>query len=147
MKIAAAFIILLLGVIVSLYGKIGDEQDKEIVMTLREYLVHSFVSELPEIKKNLPHRIDNHTTLLSIDYLNGKVVSRYQLDDIGNDENSIKSFIGEIEPTLKKQTCLDETKIKLLEVDVEFLEKYQDSSGSVIFEITVDKAYCSGSLK
>lgn len=144
MKIAVVFIILLLGLVVSLYGKMGDGQNKEIVMTFHEYLVNSFVSELPEINKNLPHKIDNHTTLLSIEYLNGKVVSRYQLDGIGDDVDSIKSFGSEIKPILKKQNCLDEAKIKLLEAGMAFLDKYQDSSGSIIFEIMVDQSSCSG---
>jgi len=141
-KIVAALLTLALGVFVSLFAEVGVEQDREVVMTVREYLVNSFVAELPEINRNLPHKVDNKTTLLSIKYLNGKVVTRYQLDGIGSDVSSPNISDIQFKKILKKQICLDEIKAKLLEVDVEFVEQYQDPKGGVVFETSVKKFDC-----
>jgi hypothetical protein len=142
LKVLACLLVLLLGIIVSVFEKAGSAQDKEVVMTLRDYLVSSFLAELPEINKNLPSKIDENTTLLSIDYSNGSVISRYELNGFIGDPHSIKNFGDRLGPVLKKQTCLDELKSKLLKVDVEFLGKYQDSKGSVLFEISVKNSDC-----
>jgi len=111
-------------------------------MTLREYLVSSFVSELPDINKNLPHKIDDKTTLLSIKYFNGKVISQYELSDLTDNANSVNDFSDQLKSILRRQTCMDEVKKKLLEVDVEFIEKYQDSKGLTAFEVTANKSDC-----
>ena len=142
LKVLAGLFILLLGILVSVFGKSGGDQDKEVVMTLRDYLVSSLLAELPKINKNLPSKIDDNTTLLSIDYSNGSVISHYELNGFVGDLSSIKNFGDRIGPVLKKQTCLDELKRKLLKVDVEFLGKYQDSKGAIIFEISVKNSDC-----
>lgn len=141
-KIAVILLTLLFGTIFSLYSKIEDKHNGASTMTLREYFVQSFISELPEISKNLPHKVDNITTLLSIEYLNGKIISRYQLDNIDKNTKTITDFINKIKPILIKQACSDEAKSKLLEVDVEFIEKYQDPKGAAIFEATIKRLDC-----
>lgn len=141
-KLVAVLLVFLLSIIFSLFAKGGGGQDKEVVMTVREYLVNSFVSELPEINRNLPHKIDNKTTLLSIEYLDGKVVSKYRLDDIGYDVNLANNFNIQLKSIIKKQTCTDKVKSSLLEVDVDFVEKYQDPKGAAIFEVAVSKFDC-----
>jgi hypothetical protein len=142
-KVLVGLLVLVLGILVSVFEKAGSAQDKEVVMTLRDYLVNSFLAELPEINKNLPSKIDDNTTLLSIDYSNGSVISRYELNGFFGDPYAIKNFGNRLGSVLKKQTCLDELKSKLLKVDVEFLGKYQDSKGVVMFEISVKNSDCT----
>lgn len=141
-KVVVAFLALLLGIFASLFGNIDNKQDNEVAMTLRDYLVNSFISELPEINKNLPHKIDNNTTLLSIEYFGNKVISRYELIGLNSDAASVENFSNKIKPILKKQTCMDGIKSKLLEVDVGFVEKYQDTKGAIFFEVAIDKSDC-----
>ncbi|NCA22877.1 MAG: hypothetical protein EBS86_17345 [Crocinitomicaceae bacterium] len=144
LKAIAFYLILFSGVLFFLLGKPGGSREKEVVMTLRDYLVNSFVAELAEINKNLPNKIDDNTTLLSIDYSNGRVISRYGLDGFNGDPSSIKNFGDQLKSTLKAEICSDELKSKLLSVDVEFLGKYQDPKGAVIFEINVKSSDCVG---
>jgi hypothetical protein len=141
-KILTLFTLLLIGALFSLFGNLSTRQNTEVVMTWRDSLVSSFVAELPEINKKLPYSIDASTTLLSIEYLNGKVVSRYRLVNVSDNEHMIKIFVSRIQLALKMQTCSDDTKRKLLDVDVEFVEKYQNFKGEEAFEVVVNKSDC-----
>lgn len=141
-KISAVLLVLLAGIFTLFFGKVVSKEDDGVAMTLREYLVSSFVSELPDINKNLPHKIDDKTTLLSIKYFNGKVISQYELSDLTDNANSVNDFSDQLKSILRRQTCMDEVKKKLLEVDVEFIEKYQDSKGLTAFEVTANKSDC-----
>jgi len=50
-----------------------EESSKEVIITLKDYILGSFLNELPEINKRLPHKIDSQTTLMSIKYENNKI--------------------------------------------------------------------------
>lgn len=119
-----------------------DGQGKEVVMSLREYLINSFVQELPEINRKLPHRIDEHTTLQSIAYAQGKVISRYQLHSSAAIAGFSEEQLRRLKFALTQQVCRDEFKQKLLDVDVLFLESYQDASNQFLFETLVKKSDC-----
>lgn len=111
-------------------------------MTLGEYLLASFVSELPEINKNLPHTIDQDTTLISIEHTNGIIISNYVLTMDNHDNLSSLDAKSPLYSLLTKQVCKDEVKSMLLDVGAEFLEKYQTSQGELIFEISVRNTDC-----
>lgn len=120
----------------------SNKQKSEHVMTLKDYLVGTFISELPEINKNLPHRIDDSTILLSIEYIDGKIISRYKLLSLPKDYPLINSVDDKFKDALKRQVCSQEIKRKLLEVDAEFVEIYQSPEGLKAFEVTVKKIDC-----
>lgn len=121
--------------------------DDEIVISVKEYLLSSFLAELPEINKNLPHKLDENTVLLYIKYEGAVVVSAYQLlnssllslNDGNFSENSVMA--------LQKQGCLNETKKRLIDVDVDFLERYQDSNGKLVAEFSINKTICSSVMR
>lgn len=140
-RIILLVLIVLSGFIVFSSSKLLDAKDDEVVMPLRDYVLNSFIAELPEINERLPYKIDNFTTLLSIKFLNGRVVSIYEIGD-SNSNAPTKNLVEQIKPVLIKQTCLDEARGKLLDVDVDFLEKYQNSKGDVLFEISINKSDC-----
>ncbi len=116
-----------------------DNAGKEIIITMKEYVLGSFLNELPEINKNLPNKIDSHTTLNVIKYEDKKVVSIYELasNAVGVD------VVDKIKPLLKKQACKDEMKRNLLEVDIDLLDRYQNTNGNTLFEVTISKAECA----
>jgi hypothetical protein len=116
-----------------------ERSNNEVVITLKEYILGSFLNELPEINNRLPHKIDHQTTLISIKYENNKILSIYELSTvfIGGE------FLAKIKPSIKKQACGDEMKKKLLEVDVVFLDRYQNSSGDVLFDVPLSKSECA----
>lgn len=116
-----------------------DNAGKEIIITMKEYVLGSFLNELPEINKNLPNKIDSHTTLNLIKYEDKKVVSIYEIasNAVGDD------VIDKIKPLLKKQACKDEMKRNLLEVDIDLLDRYQNTNGNTLFEVTISKAECA----
>jgi hypothetical protein len=115
-----------------------EESSKEVVINLKEYILGSFLYELPEINKKLPYKIDSQTTLISIRYENKKILSTYELSTyVISDE-----FLNKIKPSIKKQACKDEMKKNLLEVDVVFLNRYQNPTGDVLFEVALSKAEC-----
>ena len=128
----------LLGISYSFFNK-KDDTKQEVIVSLRDYILSSFLSELPEINKNLPHKIDNETTLVSIKFEKNKILSVYELSS-----NSIsRQKLERIEPAIKKQSCEDEMRSKLLNVDVDFLNRYQNSNGELIFEILISRNTCS----
>jgi hypothetical protein len=111
----------------------------DVVITLKEYILGSFLNELPEINNRLPHKIDGQTTLISIKYEDGKILSDYELStvSIGGE------FLAKIKPAIKKQACGDEMKKKLLQVDVVLLDRYKNPSGDVLFEVPLSKSECT----
>lgn len=131
-------VILVVGSVFHFFIK-KDEPKKEVLISLRDYILGNFLSELPEINKKLPHKIDKETTLRSINYENNKILSVYEITSFEMSSELVKK----IEPVLKKQVCNDETKRKFLDVDIEFLNRYQSPAGIMIFEIMVSKDTCS----
>lgn len=130
--------ILIAGFVYS-FSRKNEDSSKEIIISLREYILGSFLNELPEINKKLPHRIDDQTVLLSIKYENNKILSIYELgsSSIGGE------FLDKIKPSIKKQACDDAMKKKLLEVDIDIVDRYQNPNGDMVFEIVLNKSICS----
>jgi len=130
--------ILLAGLVYSLSQK-REDSSKEVLVSLRDYVVGSFLNELPEINKKLPHKIDSQTTLISIGYENNNVLSVYELGTY-----SISSeFLDKIKPSITKQACDDAMKKKLLEADVDIFDRYQNTNGDLLFQIVLSKSICS----
>jgi len=132
-------IVFLFLAIVLFYIKKSNEAKEEVLISIKDYLLSSFISELPAINKNLPYKIDNETTLISISYEDEKILSIYELSKFENRND----FTNKVEPILKRQSCEDETKKKLLDVDINFLNRYQNPSGFVIFELFLSRSICS----
>lgn len=135
--ILTALVVLFICVVLFFSSRKQDSAN-EIVISIRDYVLGSFLNELPEINKKLPNKIDDYTTLNLIKYEDKKIVSVYELAS-----NSISvDLLEKIKPLVKKQACKDEMKKNLLEVDIDFLERYQNSSGELLFEFTVNKSEC-----
>lgn len=131
------FLVFLFGFSYFLTGK-KDNTKQEVTVSLRDYILTNFLSELPEINKSLPHKIDNETTLVSIKFEKNKILSVYELTS-----NSIsRQTLEKVEAAIKKQSCEDEMKSKLLNVDVDFLNRYQNSNGELIYEVLISGANC-----
>lgn len=113
------------------------------MISLKDYVLQSFVAELDSINKNLPHRIDADTTLLSINYINGKVVSKYMITTVVFSNEFKINFDTKIAPSIKSKTCSDEIKEKLIGAGIDLLEQYQDSKGKIISEILVNQESCN----
>jgi myo-inositol-1-phosphate synthase len=124
---------------VFLFSSRKEKSGSEIVITMREYVLGSFLNELSEINKKLPNKIDGYTTLNIIKYEDKKIVSIYELasNDISVD------LLEKIKPLIKKQACKDEMKKNLLEVDIDFLDRYQNPTGDILFEVTISKSECA----
>jgi hypothetical protein len=140
-KIFLIFItlIVLFAGLVFLFSSRKEKSGSEIVITMREYVLGSFLNELSEINKKLPNKIDGYTTLNIIKYEDKKIVSIYELasNDISVD------LLEKIKPLIKKQACKDEMKKNLLEVDIDFLDRYQNPTGDILFEVTISKSECA----
>ena len=131
-------VILVVGLVFHFFSN-KDEPKKEVLISLRDYILGNFLSELPEINKKRPHRIDKETTLKSINYENNKILSVYEITSF--EMNS--QFVKKIEPAIKKQVCDDEMKRKFIDVDIDFLNRYQSPAGVMTFEILVNRDVCS----
>ena len=141
-KIWLALVVICIGIICYIIIPTQSKQETQHVMTLKDYLVSTFKSELPEINKNLPHKVDESTTLLSIEYTDGRVISRYKLSSPTESNSSINFGGDKLKGILIKQVCDQEFKRKLLEVDTEFVEIYQNPDGKTAFEVAVNKTDC-----
>ena len=100
------FVLILFLSISYFHIKKSNEAKEEVLISLKDYLLSSFISELPAINKNLPYKIDNETTLISVSYEGEKILSVYELSKFENRND----FINKVEPILKRQSCEDETK-------------------------------------
>jgi hypothetical protein len=131
-------IVLFAGSLILFFPK-KEDSGKEIVITMREYVLGSFLNELSELNKKLPNKIDDYTTLNLIKYEDKKIVSIYELasNALGID------VIDKIKPLLKNQACKDEMKRKLLEVDIDLLDRYQNPTGGILFEVSINKMECA----
>lgn len=136
-----AIITSFLGYFIIFYNR-DTERKEEVTISLRDYLLMSFISELPEINRKLPFKIDGYTILNSIKYEDSKVLSTYTLTNYNASSSESDKFIKKIEPILQKKTCKDEVKNKLLDVGIEFLDVYQDPEGSVILEVLSNSNLC-----
>lgn len=135
--------IIIFGAIFALTQRDPQNQGGTVNISLRDYLISSFVNELPDINSKLPLQIDRDTVLLSIEYKSGKVLTRYEIISHQASIDYKQKFAKELGPMLKKQACLDDVKNKLIDADVEFINTYQDSNGLIIFEFPVNKLICS----
>jgi hypothetical protein len=131
-------LIALLGISYSFFNK-KDDKKQEVILSIKDYVLNSFLAELPEINKNLPHRIDSETTLLSIKFENNKILSVYELTS----KSISREFLGKIELAIQKQVCEDEMKRKLIDVDIDFLNRYQNATLDLKFEIPINRSICS----
>jgi hypothetical protein len=116
-----------------------ENEDKEILITVREYVLRSFLNELPEINKKLPYKVDSQTTFNILKFEENKIVSIYEIAS-----NAI-SFdrLEKIKPLIKKKACIDEMKKKLLDVDIDFLDRYQNPTGDILFEVRINNSECA----
>lgn len=139
-KKALIYLILISLLIVLFYSFLmkKEKSSKEIEISLQDFILGSFLNELPGINEKLPHKIDNLTTLISIQYENKKILSIYELTSY-----SISSeLLDKIKPPIKKQACEDEMRQKLLGADIEFLDRYKNRIGDILFEVTTNKQEC-----
>lgn len=108
------------------------------IFAYRDFIIEKFLEELPELNKKLPLQIDANTQLMSIQYENQKIINDYQWVSMGISNDNIPTIGAEI----KKQFCLDELKRNLLDIDIEFLNRYQNSSGEAQFQVGINKSDC-----
>ena len=108
------------------------------IFAYRDFIIEKFLEELPELNKKLPLQIDANTQLMSIQYENQKIINDYQWVSMGISNDNIPTIGAEI----KKQFCLDELKRNLLDIDIEFLNRYQNSSGEAQFHVGINKSDC-----
>ena len=125
-----------------LVDRANEPKDGTIELSLKDYLLSTLLNELPSINARLPYQIDANTKLLSIEYVNSKVVSHYELLN-GREAKLEPQRLSALTFLLQKQACLDESKKPLIDVGVEFLSKYADSKGKVILEADINKAICT----
>jgi len=138
-SIFIAFVVLFSGLLLAFPLKKKEKSDKEIIITMKEYVLGSFLNELPEINKKLPNKIDNYTTLTLIKYDDEKIIRVYELAS-----NAISiDVIDKIKPLLKKQACKDEMRRNLLDVGIDLLDKYKTPTGDILFEVKINKTECA----
>lgn len=136
-------LVVLFAFIFSVFGKVSENEKPEVIITLKDYLIKSFLAELPEINKNLPKEIDKNTSLLSIEYGEEKIYSRYELSSGTDLMQWINGDLNKIKTLLIRQVCAQEFKRKLIEVDVGFIEEYKSNKGEVLFALSVGKKECA----
>ena len=112
-------------------------------MSVRDYVLQSFLLELPDINKKLPYNIDDDTSLLNIDFKDNKVLFKYSLIKYKSNPETDQKIKDSILTSLKKQACEDEAKKRFIDSDIELINSYQDSNGILIFEFLTNKSNCS----
>lgn len=124
-------------------AKTSESKSQTLTLSLRDYLLSSFLAELPDINKKLPYAIDNSTVLLSIEYKNEKIIHLYELPKYRKNKDSEAKLPQILGIALKRQACADPIRQNMLAAGIDFLSVYQDSAGQQIFEIPLDQSSCS----
>lgn len=139
---AAAVVLLVAISLMVVHRQAQEPQKKEVHLTLQEFILNSFLAELADIQKTLPHKIDQNTTLLSMTYSDQKVFSHYEIDSTAMHFSLDDGLKLGLEAALQNQNCLSDTKRKLLEAGIDFVEQYQKPNGGLIFKLTTQHDDC-----
>lgn len=144
LKYTLTALIISAGIIaITIKSKNTEESSKTLTMSVRDYVLQSFLLELPDINKKLPYNIDDDTSLLNIDFKDNKVLFKYSLIKYKSNPETDQKIKDSILTSLKKQACEDEAKKRFIDSDIELINSYQDSNGILIFEFLTNKSNCS----
>lgn len=135
---------LLAGSILFLFKqRVGPKNQEVLSLSVRDYLLSSFLAELPDINKKLPYAVDDKTILKHIEYKEGKIIQSYELNKYQKNSESERNISQSLIPALKKQACADPVRQNMLTAGIDFSSIYRDAAGQLIFEITFNQASCS----
>lgn len=129
--------------VLAIKSKSSEESSKTLTMSFRDYVLQSFLLELPEINKKLPYKIDDDTSLLNIEFNDNKIIFKYSLLKYKSSPESDRKIKNALLTSLEKQACEDEAKIKFIDSGIELVNQYQDPNGVLIFEFLTKKSNCS----
>jgi hypothetical protein len=146
MKTSTKYIILITVLFfISIYLIIQNKQNtrnETITISTRDYLFNSFLSELPSINSKLPFQVDANTVLLSINNENAKIISQYEIIKHNKTNNLTSEYIKNLSDLIKKQECLNDVKKRLINADIEFINRYQNQNKVILFEVAINKPIC-----
>lgn len=123
--------------------KSPENPSKTLTIPLKDYLLSSFLAELPVLNKKLPYKLDETTVLMSIEYKNEKIIHVYELPKYKKNKGSEGNFFQSLIPFLKEQACFDPARQNMLAAGIDFLSMYRDSAGQLIFEIPINQSSCA----
>jgi|688.fasta_scaffold701308_2 hypothetical protein len=121
----------------------SESKSQTLTLSLRDYLLSSFLDELPDINQKLPYAIDDSTVLLRIEYKNEKIIHLYELPKYRKNKDSEEKLSQTWGTALKRQACADTIRQNMLAAGINFLSVYQDSAGQQILEIEINQSSCS----
>lgn len=137
-------LIFLAGSILFLFKqRVGPKNQEVLSLSVRDYLLSSFLAELPDINKKLPYAVDDKTILKHIEYKEGKIIQLYELNKYQKNSELENNISQSLIPALKKQACADPVRQNMLAAGIDFSSIYRDAAGQLIFEITFNKTSCS----
>ncbi len=119
-----------------------ESKSKTLTLSLKDYLLSSFLAELPEINNKLPHALDDNTVLLHIEYKNEKIIHLYELSRYKKNRAVEVKLFQTLVPELKERACADPIRQNMLAAGIDFLSVYRDSAGQMVFEIEINQSSC-----
>ena len=138
--IATGFIF---AIILLFISYLKDQRSKTQVMKIEQYVLNSFITELPDINKNLPYQVDANTELISINYKNKKIVSRYRLSkessEIISGTLNLSGFMSQI----KTKECKEKSKIVLIDAGIDLINTYEDPNGKILINLPLNSVECA----
>jgi hypothetical protein len=114
-----------------------------VTLSLKDYLLNSFLAELPDINKKLPYVIDDKTILLNVEYKDEKIIHLYELKKYQKNKFSEDKILQKMALVLKEQACFDPIRKNMLAAGIDFLNVYRDSAGQLAFEISINQSDCN----
>lgn len=122
--------------------KTPESNSKTLTLNLKDYLLSSFLAELPEINNKLPYAVDDNTVLLHIEYKNGKIIHLYELSKYKKNKDVEVKLFQTLVSELKERACADPIRENMLAAGIDFLSIYRDSAGQLVFEIETNQSSC-----
>ncbi len=136
--IALSLILILVSTV--FYSRIKDKTE---IMKVSEYLISSFIAELPEINKNLPHKVDANTELLSIKFEGNTVFSRYRITKEYSEKIIKLKNQSDLILEIKTNECNEKLKIALIDAGIDLINTYEDPNGNSLFNVALNSIECT----
>ena len=97
--------------------------------------------ELSYLKNTTPKKIDENTTLLSINIDGMNVEFKYYIDNV-NIDNMTKEIKNNFEKTVKTKLCKEQIFIEVMNHNYNLNLKYLDKNYQIIGEVELSKNIC-----
>jgi hypothetical protein len=96
---------------------------------------------LPQLRADLPKRVDDQTTMVAVDARGGTVFYSYRVD-VNRSDLNFGEFAGELKKSITSAACKEQAYAKSLGYGAKYQYAYSDKNGQALGTILVQRGDC-----